>query len=121
MTQSPRIEAENASTTPGDRAKVTVLVSNVTEAKVSPPAVDWGIEYGNISPSPPVTRKSKPPIWEWKSPQPDVTIEVLLHAPEAEPQGEYYYPVAVRNTEEDADDWITESGVITIAESATGQ
>lgn len=116
MAQSPFVEVENTSIPPGGRARVTVVASNATEAKMNSPAGAWKIEYGSIDPSPRITRKSVPPIWEWDSPQPEVTIEASLYAPEGEYKGEHYYSVAVRNREEETDDWIREGGVVTITE-----
>lgn len=61
-------------------------------------------EYENISPHQRVTWQTMPPTWEWDSPQPEVTIEASLYAPDEVSPGDYYYSVAGRNGECDAED-----------------
>ena len=119
MIRSPVIEVENTSIPPGGEARVSVSVSNITEAKMYPPAGEWTIEYENISPQPRITMKSMPPVWVWDSSQPEVTIEASLYTPDEVSPGDYYYSVAVRNRECDTEDWTHESGVITVIESPT--
>lgn len=121
MVQLPFVEVENTSIPPGGEARVSVTVTNVTEATMQRPAGEWTIEYEKVSPRPRITRKSTPPIWEWDSPQPEVTIEASLYAPDEVSPGDYYYSVAVQNRECNTEDGTHENGVITVIESPNGR
>lgn len=119
MARSPVVEVENTSLPPGGETRITVSVSNITEAIMYPPTGGWTIEYGTVSPRPQITRKSMPPIWEWASPQPEVTIEASLSAAEEVAPRDYYYSVRVRTRDRDSDDWTVNTGVITVTDPST--
>ncbi|WP_152031338.1 hypothetical protein [Natrarchaeobaculum aegyptiacum] len=113
MERSPSIEVEKASIAPGGKTRITASAANITEAKMGWPSPEWKIEYKRPSPSPKITWQCRPPVWEWESPQPEVTIEAVLYAPDKPSQEKYYYSVRVRNCEENYNgEWITGTGVI---------
>ena len=122
MGQESFVEVENTSVSPGGVTKVTASAVNITEAKMGPPSFEWKIKYEKIRPSPQITWQSRPPLWQWKSPQPTVTIEAILYAPEDPSREKYYCSVRVRDTGDDNDgEWITGAGIIALIESSNGQ